>query len=105
MVGKVAATCKRRLKVTDFAMIHRPTLSQRLARRLGFRFTLGEEPDGVENMPGWARTTVRMEFDILDRLRILVGGRIHVDLTHYTDKPFDVMKSRTDTRIPAPWSE
>lgn len=89
--------------MTEFAAEYRPTLTDRLARALGFRFHLGEEPHGVDNMPGWARTTVRLKFSVGDRLRILLGGRLHVDLTHYADQRFDEMKSRTDLRIPAPW--
>ena len=89
--------------MTEFAAEYRPTLTNRLARALGFRFHLGEEPHGVGNMPGWARTTVRLKFSVGDRLRILLGGRLHVDLTHYADQQFDEMKSRTDLRIPAPW--
>lgn len=91
--------------MTGFALEYRPTLKDRAARLLGFRCHFGEDPEGVENMPGWARTTVRLEFGVADRLRILCGGRVNVDLTHYADRRFDVMKSRTDLRIPAPWEK
>lgn len=89
--------------MSELAAEYRPTLKDRLARALGFRFHLGAEPVGVDNMPGWARTEVRLQFSVMDRLRILFSGRVHVDLTHYADQPIDVMKSRSDLRIPAPW--
>jgi hypothetical protein len=88
-----------------FAMEHRPTIGERLARRLGFRFSLGEEPGYTEGFEGWARTTVRFQFTFLDRLRILASGRLNVDLTHYADKKFDQMRTRTDFRILAPWEQ
>lgn len=89
----------------NFASIYRPTFAERVAKRLGFNFRLGEEPDGVDAYPGWARTELRLDFSLMDRLRLLVTGRLRVSLTHYTDKQFDTMKTRTDLRFPAPWSE
>lgn len=89
----------------NLAMHHRPTLLERLARRLGFTFRLGEEPEGVDAWPGWARTELRLDLPILDRVRLLLTGRLHISMTHYADVRFDNMKNRTDLRFPAPWAE
>lgn len=87
----------------NLAMKHRPTTLERLARRLGFKFHLGEEPEGVDAWPGWARSEIRFKFPFLDRLRMLVSGRLDVSVTHYADVRFDEMRIRTDLRFPAPW--
>lgn len=87
-----------------FALEHRPTWRERLAKRLGFRFMLGDEPVGTDGWEGWARTNLRMHFSIADRVRILISGRLNANLTHYTDKRFDEMRTRTDLHIPPPWA-
>lgn len=85
------------------AMIYVPTLGDRMARLLGFQHQHGDEPDGVETWPGWGRTELRIDVSFLDRVRLVFGGRLHVSLTHYADKPFDRMKNRVDIFLPAPW--
>lgn len=89
----------------NFAMYHRPTLLERIARRLGFTFRMGDEPEGVDDYPGWARTELRIGLSFLDRLRLLVSGRLDISMTHYADVRFNEMKNRTDLRLPAPWSD
>lgn len=86
----------------SFICEHKPTLRERFFRRLGYKFTLGEEPENIDGMPGWAKTKVRFQFNLADRLRLLTSGSLTVELTHYTDKPFDVMKTRTDYQIMPP---
>jgi hypothetical protein len=89
-----------------FAMERRPTLRERLGRRLGYTFRLGDEPAGGDDLPGWARTIVRTRFSWGDRLRLLITGRFDVELTHYLSAPVDYLVNRTDVRFPPPrWLE
>lgn len=87
---------------TGYAMAAKPTLAMRARRWLGFRFHLGDEPEGVENMPGWFRTETGFHFTIADRLRLLVGGRFKVIITGYADAKVDTVKNRMDWQIFAP---
>lgn len=86
----------------NFEMHYVPSLRERVWRRIGFRFHLGAEPPGVEVWPGWARTELRMSFGVLDRIRLLLTGRLHISLTTYADTPINNCRSRTDWIIDAP---
>lgn len=91
------------MTVEGYAAHHVPTLRERFWRALGFRYHLGEEPEGVEALEGWMRTDMRLEFSIADRLRLLLTGRLFVASIVHTDAPSpSVCKSRLDWRIYAP---
>lgn len=87
----------------NYAAIHIPTLRQRVWRKLGFRYHLGDEPEGIEGFEGWMRTDMRLEFSLVDRLRLLLTGRLFVASIVHSDTPSpNVCKSRLDWRIYAP---
>jgi hypothetical protein len=67
---------------TNFAMEYRSTFMLRVWRRLGWRYQLVELPETpeVERMPGWAMTRVRLHFSLVDRVRLLLTGRVRVDI-------------------------
>lgn len=89
--------------MTHEAMFHNPTLSERFWRSLGFRYHLGDEPEGADSLEGWMRTDIRLEFSIVDRLRLLLTGRLLVASIVHTDTPSaSICKSRVDWRISAP---
>jgi hypothetical protein len=84
--------------------IHRPTLGERFWRSLGFRYHLGEDPEGVEGLEGWTRTDMRLDFSIADRCRLLLTGRLFVaSISHYDAPSPSVIKNRLDWQIKAPW--
>lgn len=85
-------------------MVYRPSLLERFTRLLGFKYDLGEEPDGHEQLTGgWARTTSRIHFSVLARIRLLFSGKLLIEHTHYANLPIDQMRNRLDLRIYAPW--
>lgn len=87
----------------NYAAIHVPTLRERFWRKLGFRYHLGDEPAGVEALPGWMRTDIRLHFSLADRLRLLFSGRLFVTSIVHTDTPSPgICKSRVDFRIEPP---
>lgn len=87
----------------NFASIHVPTFRERFWRTLGFRYHLGEEPQGAETLTGWMRTDIRLHFSFADRLRLLVSGRLFVASIVHTDTPSaSICKSRVDFRIENP---
>ncbi|MBB3396839.1 hypothetical protein [Rhizobium sp. BK060] len=89
--------------MTSTAMFHKPTLKERLLRKAGFRYHLGDEPEGIEQLKGWMRTDIRLDFSLADRLRLLLTGRLFVASIVHTDTPSaSVCKSRVDWRIFAP---
>jgi len=85
---------------TNQAFFHVPTLAERIRRRLGFRYHLGDEPEGCEPLQGWMRTDIRLRFGLADRLRLLATGRLFISSIVHTDTPSpDVCKSRVDWAI------
>jgi hypothetical protein len=89
--------------LTDGACYFRPTLAQRVARLLGFKFHLGEEPSGIDALPGWAQTKINLHISFADRVRLLVSGRLDLTVTQYANQQIDLQKNRVDLRFPAPW--
>lgn len=85
-----------------YAAYHVPTWTEKLRRALGFRFHLGEDPEGIDKLPGWIRTEIGMKFSFLDRLRLLTTGRLRITLTQYTPVQCDFAKDRIDWQIKAP---
>lgn len=85
-----------------FAMHHVPTPRERAWRWLGFRYHLGEEPDGIDALPGWMCTRTRLHLGWPDRLRLLVSGRLHMQLVQHTTVQVEGTKNRFDWHILAP---
>lgn len=80
-----------------------PTLAERFWRKLGYRYHLGDEPEGTDGMPGWMVHGVRLRFSFADRLRLLLTGRLHVKSMMHTDVPCaNVIKTRVDWEIVRP---
>lgn len=90
------------MTVENGAMYHLPTWIEKLWRRLGYRYHLGDEPDGADAMAGWMRTESRIHFGWADRLRLLVSGRLHMSLVQYTTVQVEGTKNRFDWQIIAP---
>lgn len=81
-----------------------PTCRERFIRALGFRYHLGDEPSGAEQLQGWMRTDVRMRFAFADRLRLLLTGRLHISVITHMDTPSPSRcLSRTDWMVK--WSD
>ncbi len=84
-------------------MHHVPKWRERIWRKLGYRYHLGEEPKDIDGLEGWMRTDTRLEFGVLDRLRLLLTGRLLVSSTIHNDVPSaSICKTRFDWRIYAP---
>lgn len=91
------------MTATDGAYHLVPTLRQRFWRKLGFRYHLGEEPEGTETMIGWMRTDCRIHFGWADRLRLLVSGTLKFStIVHHDTPSASVCKTRLDWQIVAP---
>lgn len=80
-----------------------PTLYEKIYRKLGFVYHLGDEPEGIDALKGWMQTDIHLHFDWRDRLRLLISGRLFIASIVHTDTPSpSVCKSRVDYRIIAP---
>jgi hypothetical protein len=91
------------MAVEAYAMHHVPKLRERIWRKLGFRYHLGEEPENVDGLEGWMCTKSHFEFTWLDRVRLLMTGRLMVStIVHHDTPSADVVKTRLDWRIYAP---
>lgn len=77
----------------------KPTRRQRIWLALGFCYHVGEEPQGTDQMNGWMCTDIRMQFGFLDRLRLLVTGRLHVKLVQHLPVQCASSLNRLDWRI------
>lgn len=83
-------------------MVYTPTLRERFWRKLGFRYHLGEEPEGPE-LQGWMQTVAGLRLSFTDRLRILLTGHLRIKLTMSIDTPSPAtVKTRMDWEIRAP---
>lgn len=89
---------------TNEALEYRPTLAQRFWRWVGFRYHLGEEPDGANDLPGWMMTEFRFRFRLADRLRLLVTGRLHIRLAQHTPVQVEFSRNRLDWQVEPPGS-
>ena len=84
--------------------IYKPTLRQRFFRWLGFRYHRVDLPDNIEaTMPGWMMTTCRVHFDFADRLRLLLTGKLHIDIRQATSQQVDSAVNTTSFEIIPPW--
>lgn len=79
-----------------------PTLAERIWRRLGFRYHIGEEPEDIEQLKGWMCTETRMRFGFADRLRLLLSGRLHIRLVQHLPVECEFSKNCVDWEIKAP---
>ena len=76
------------------------SLRERFWRRIGYRYHLGDEPEGADALAGWVRTDTRLHFGWCDRLRLLLTGKLLVVSIVRMDVPLPtVCKSRMDWRI------
>ena len=81
------------------AVAYRPTITQRIWLALGFCYHVGAEPEDVEKLAGWMCTETRMHFGFLDRLRLLISGRLHIKLVQHTPVQCDFSRNRLDWEI------
>lgn len=84
------------------AMYRAPTWGERAWRFLGYRYHLGDEPEGIDAMQGWMCTESRLHFGLADRVRLLVSGRLHMRLVQHTTVQVEGTKNRFDWHILAP---
>lgn len=90
--------------MNDHAVAARPTFSRRFWRALGWRYHLADLPAEADAMPGWAMTHVKLQFDLLDRLRLLTSGRLRLDIRQGLDAPVGQIISATSFEILPPGS-
>lgn len=82
------------------AMIYMPTLTERIWRKLGFRYHLGDEPPDADLLEGWMITDSGFNFGWADRLRLLVSGRLRISIVvHMDTKSPAVTKTRLDWHV------
>jgi hypothetical protein len=92
------------MSTEGFAATYRPSLATRIWRRLGFRYHLGAEDPrdekAVDKAAGWMRNETYFNFNLTDRLRLLISGRFKVILTQHIDVPSpDKVVTRVDWMI------
>lgn len=85
----------------NFAKEYVPTRTERFWRWLGFRYHLYELPE--TDMPGWMMTKTAIQFDWADRLRLLLTGRINIDIRQATDVKVSTCASAVSFEIVPPW--
>lgn len=90
------------MTVENGYMEHVPTWREKMWRRLGFRYHLGDDPKDIDTLPGWMCTETRMRFGIADRLRLLLTGKLHLRLVQHLPVKCDFSKNRLDWQINAP---
>ncbi len=87
----------------NFAVEYVPTRAERFWHWVGFHYHLGDEPEGIDGMPGWMCTGIRLNFTWPDRLRLLLTGRLRIrSVVHHDTPSATVCKSRIDWHIKFP---
>ncbi len=82
---------------------YKPTLKQRIIRRLGFGYPGRPDMEDLEDAPnlapGYLTQTVEIHFNWRDRLRLLISGIAVVEISTKTDKPIDVAIARSKVGV------
>lgn len=79
--------------------VYRPTLAERFWRKVGYRYHLTDLPEDAGAMPGWAMTNVRLTLSFTDRVRLLLTGRIRLDVRQAMDVSVETVISATSLQI------
>lgn len=88
----------------DAAMYYQPTRMERIWRKLGFRYVRNDLPDGIDvTHPGWMLTTAVFRFSFWDRVRLLISGKLHVDILQATSQQVDESVNAISHEIQPPF--
>lgn len=79
-----------------------PTRRQRFWRALGFKTHFTDAPDDHKPYCGWCVAQSHVSFSLLDRLRLLLTGRLTVRHVVETQHSFGEHKASFEMRIYAP---
>lgn len=85
----------------NLCMEYRPTLAERFWRKAGWRYQRQELPDDAPT-EGWAMTQVHLNVSFADRLRLLLTGRVRLDVRQAFDTPVDTVVCATSVEILRP---
>lgn len=85
-----------------FGQAYVPTRSERFWRALGFRSAYQERPEETAEFPSYMVTDIRINVSLLDRLRILLSGKIHIESVHATDVAVHHAKTQTAVGVERP---
>ena len=83
---------------------YRPTIIDRLRRKAGYRFHYADEPpefDPAKHV-GWMKTVTTFKFDFADRIRLLLTGRLRIEIAQYTTQQVDESVNAVSYKIFAP---
>ena len=90
-------------ETSNEASFHKPTRRERFWRAIGFRYHFTDLPEGIhEDLPGWMMTKSFIHFSVADRLRLLLTGRIYMDMRQATNVAVAKACSALSFRIAAP---
>lgn len=82
---------------------YRPTVGERIVKWLGFRHAYQPRPDETEEFPSYICTVTRINISFLDRMRILISGKVHVETISQTDVEVRAARSQSSTGVPWRW--
>lgn len=85
-----------------FYVEYKPTLGERIAKKLGYKIHLGEEPKDADLMLGWMHSEIHTVLSVTDRLRLLMSGKFKLSFIQYTDVQIKESKNRVDLYIVPP---
>lgn len=88
--------------IDENAMCAKPTLRQRLWWRLGYQWRIAETPAGAEALQGWMKTEVVVCLSFSDRLRLLLSGRLRLNVINHTDIQIGRAIASTDVLVVPP---
>lgn len=90
-----------------FAMVALPSWRHKISLWLGYRFHYPDvdQNEAAARMPGWWRTDIHIHISFLDRLRLLVSGRMLVRTENRGSQPVDHVISDSAVSVISPFDE
>ena len=82
--------------------VYTPSLTERLWRALGYRSHRPEMSEDGEKLPFWIMTNTHVNMSILDRIRLLVSGKMIVRTETRTDVPVAITITASSVEIERP---
>lgn len=91
------------MPATNMTHKAKPTLLDRLFRKMGFCYRLASLPDDVEDThPHWCSTHAKFQFGFWDRILLLFTGRLTVEIEMATEQDIGSSVNATSYYIMPP---
>lgn len=91
--------------VNGFCKEYVPTVGDKLRMFFGYKFHHVYEPPNLDpkKYVGWMMTKVNFKFELKDRLRLLLTGKLSIEIAQHTTQQVDESINSVSFKIFAPF--